>query len=73
MVVQQKELIVMSFLWSLSIQMKRSDIMVHGTKAIVTSWWVMQTRMSPNWKVVVQRRLTLHLYEKKPTQYLMET
>jgi hypothetical protein len=47
--------------------------LVRGTKAIVTSWWVMQTRMNPNWKEVVQRRLALHLYEKKQTQYLMET
>jgi hypothetical protein len=48
-------------------------MLVHGMKAIVLSWWAVETCMSPNQKEVGRKILGLHLYEKKPTQYLMET
>jgi hypothetical protein len=48
-------------------------MLAHGTKAIMLSWWAVETCMSPNHKEVGRKILGLHLYEKKPTQYLMET
>ncbi len=43
------------------------------TKAIMLSWWPIETCMSPNQKEVVKKILGSHLYENKLTQHLMET
>jgi hypothetical protein len=47
--------------------------MVATTKAIILAWWGSKTCVSPNQKGIVKKRQGPHLYEEKPTQYLMET
>lgn len=44
-----------------------------GPKAIVLSWWAIETCMSPNQKEVVRKILRSHLYEDKLIQHVMET
>lgn len=61
------------FMWTLSIRKKRLDTLSAATKAAVLLWWLGETRMSPNRKEVVRKRLEAFVYDEKPTQYLMET
>jgi hypothetical protein len=75
MVVKHKESMQSSdsFLRGLSICNKRSEILALATKEIVLSWWTPKTHMNPNHKdVVKKKKLAIHSYEWKPTQYVME-
>jgi len=47
-------------------------MLVLKTKVTILSWWASKTRLSPNKKEVVKRRLTPKVYEEKATQYPME-
>jgi hypothetical protein len=44
-----------------------------STKNITISWWVSETRMNPNKKEVVTRRVGPGKRDKKPAQYLLES
>jgi hypothetical protein len=61
------------FRWSLLIHKGKSDILSPQAKALVESWWFLETCVSSNWKEVVRRILGPHVYDKKPMDYLMET
>lgn len=61
------------FQWVLSARKVRVDVLSTATKNVVVSWWISETRMSPNRKEVVRKRIGLGKYEEKPTQYLLET
>ena len=57
----------------LSVWKVRVDVLSTATKNAAVSWWISETRMSPNRKEVVRKRIGLGKYEEKPTQYLLET
>lgn len=61
------------FHWVLSMRKVRVDVLSTKTKNSVISWWISQTRMSPNRKEVAKKRIGGGLYEEKPAQYLLET
>ncbi len=60
------------FLWNLSLRKKRSDVLSPSIKVVI-SWWVSETRISPNRKEVTQSQIFPHVANEKPTHYLMET
>ena len=62
-----------AFLWTLSVRRKRMDGMIAEVKNAVLTWWVSETRVSPNKKDVTRKRIGPGLYDEKPTHYLMET
>ncbi len=62
-----------TFIFPLSIWKKWKDILAPRTKAIVLSWWAIETHTNPNQKEVVRKILGSHLYEDKLIQHLMET
>jgi hypothetical protein len=51
----------------------RVDVLSTSTKNITISWWVSETRMNPNKKEVVTRRVGPGKRDKKPAQYLLES
>lgn len=61
------------FQWVLSVRKVRVDVLSNATKNAVVKWWISETRMSPNRKEVVRKRIGPGDYEEKPTQYLLET
>ncbi len=40
------------FLWNLSLRKKRSDVLSSFVKVAIISWWVLETKISPNRKEV---------------------
>jgi hypothetical protein len=64
------------FEWTLSIWKIRVDVLNTSTKNIAISWWVSETRMSPNRKEVVTRCVgpgMRDISDEKPKQYLLES
>lgn len=61
------------FLWNLSVRRKRMDGMTAETKNAVLTWWVSESRVSPNKKDVTRKRIGPGVYDEKPTHYLLET
>ena len=61
------------FQWVLLLRKVWVDVLNTKTKNFVISWWISQTRMSPNRKEVAKKRIGGGLYEEKPAQYLLET
>jgi hypothetical protein len=56
------------FSWKLSVRKVRVDVLSSTTKAIVNQWWISETRMSPNRKEVVSKRLQAGVRDEKPAQ-----
>jgi len=40
------------FLWRFSLRKKRSDLLSSFVKVVIISWWVLETKISPNRKEV---------------------
>jgi hypothetical protein len=59
--------------WILSVRRQRWDITSESVKAVVTTWWVSETRASPNRKEVVKKWIAPGKHEKHHTQYLLES
>jgi len=60
-------------LWTLSVRRKKMDGMTAKVKNVVLTWWVSETRVSPNKKDVTRKRIGPGVYDERPTHYLMET
>lgn len=59
--------------WTLSVRKQRKDATSDSVKAAVISWWVAQTRASPNRKEVVKQWVSPGVRETHHCQYLLET
>lgn len=61
------------FLVVLSIRRRRSDCLGEKEKDLIVSWWVAETRVSPNKKDVTRKRVGPGMVDEKATHYLQET
>ena len=59
--------------WILSVRSQRWDVTSDSVKAVVTAWWVSETRANPNRKEVVKKWIAPGKHEKHHTQYLLES
>jgi len=62
------------FLWSFFLHKKKSDVLSPSVKIVIISWWVLETKISPNKKEITWRQIIApHVADEKYTHYLMET
>ena len=61
------------FLFCLTVRRKRTDGLREEERIVIITWWVVETRVSPNKKDVTRKRLAPGVFDEKPTHYLQET
>lgn len=61
------------FLFSLTVRRKRTDGLKEEERIVIITWWVCESRVSPNKKDVTCKRLSPGVFDEKPTHYLQET
>lgn len=61
------------FLFSLTVRRKRTDGLKEEERIVIITWWVCESRVSPNKKDVTRKRLAPGVFDEKPTHYLQET
>jgi len=65
--------VLLGLCWNLSVRRKHQVGIPKGVKTFVFKWWSEITRVSPNMKDVIWKRIESEEFDEKPTYYLMES